>query len=160
MTNNTIDWRTINVNCWWIAQVKIATAWRHFIASAPCEAALGVQWRMAGQPAKVIPYVACQYYHNFVFIKGLLDNAILVSNFLVARKKIARKVASKSNNSNPIMLDFYCMGFYCAQLSCLTMFALLSLREGVARSLYTCFCSWKPERLTLSQPLYKVVIYF
>ena len=33
-------------------------------------------------------------------------------------EKNARKVASKSNNSNPRMLDFYCMDFYRAKLSC------------------------------------------
>ena len=53
-------------------------------------------------------------------------------------RKIAQKVASKSNNSNPSRLDFYCMDFYCAQLS-RAVRTRLSLMEGVARSLGTAF---------------------
>ena len=49
-------------------------------------------------------------------------------------RKIARKVASKSNFPNPSCLDIYCMDFYCAQLY-RPVSPLLSLREGVARSL-------------------------
>ena len=49
-------------------------------------------------------------------------------------RKIAKKVASKSNFPNPSCLDIYCMDFYCAQ-HYRPVSPRLSLREGVARSL-------------------------
>ena len=50
-------------------------------------------------------------------------------------RKIARKVASRSKNSNPPMLDFYCVvSIFCAQL-CNLVSARLSLKEGAACSL-------------------------
>ena len=52
-----------------------------------------------------------------MFLKGLLDYAIF-EKFPCCARKIAQKVASKSNNPNPSWLDFYCMDFYFAQLSC------------------------------------------
>ena len=51
-------------------------------------------------------------------------------------RKIAKKVASKSNFPNPSWLDIYCMDFYCAQRQLYRPVSpRLSLREGVARSL-------------------------
>ena len=70
-------------------------------------------------------------------------------------RKIAKKVASKSNFPNPSCLDFYCMDFYCAQLY-RPVSPLLSLREGVARSLDAFVLERLSYRLksTLSQQLF------
>ena len=58
-----------------------------------------------------------------------------VSNFLVVREKLHGKLQARAIIPTRGCWIFIVWIFYCAQLSC-PVFALLSLREDVARSLY------------------------
>ena len=85
-------------------------------------------WSSIIQPTKF----CCQACN--AFSKGAFRLCNFVSNFLVAREKLLRKLQARAIFQNPSCLDFYCMDFYCAQLY-RPVSPRLSLREGVARSL-------------------------